>query len=361
MPHRLQGTIITVEVDVSVGLHAFILVGLPDKAVEESRERVGAALKHAGYSSPRHSNCKTTVALAPAEVRKEGSYFDVAIAVGYLCAQEELIAHCEDSLFVGELSLNGDIRAVKGILAIARTAAAQGFTKLYVPAANAAEASLVESLEVFACDTLKNLLHHLDGEKKFVIPVYEPAAKSLVRPSITIDLEDIKGQELAKRALEIAAAGNHNIALFGPPGTGKTLLAKALPFLLPPLTFEESLEVSTIHSIAGTLDQPLLVFPPLRSPHHTASYVSITGGGSEIKPGEITLSHKGILFMDEFPEFDIKVLESLRQPLEDHVITISRARGTVQYPANFMLVAALNPCPCGYKGSCCKSHIRSET
>ncbi len=347
--YQLQGIIITVEIDINQGMHHFTIVGLADKSVDESRERVGTALKHSGFSSPRHSNSKTTVALAPAEIRKEGSYFDIAIAIGYLLASKELSVECDDCVFVGELSLDGTLRPIRGALGLAQAAAKEGFKKLFVPIANADEASLVHMLEVYPIKNIKELVDHLEGTCLIMPHVFSPEKKG--EAVVVQDLADVKGQEIAKRALEIAAAGGHNIALSGPPGTGKTMLARAMIGLLPDLSFEEKMEVTTIHSTVGINKGTIIEQPPLRCPHHTASYVSIIGGGSDVRPGEVTLAHRGVLFMDEFPEFDAKVLESLRQPIEDKVVTIARAKATVQYPAQFLLMVAMNPCPCGYAGS----------
>ncbi|MDP3996579.1 MAG: YifB family Mg chelatase-like AAA ATPase [bacterium] len=361
-PSILGADIITVETDISKGLNAFSLIGLPDKAVDESRGRVSAAVKHAGFTSPKQSNQKTVIALAPADLKKEGPFFDLAMALSYLLADEEIKFETEKKLFVGELSLDGNLRPVKGILPIAKEAKEKGFQEIFVPKENAAEAALIDGISIFGAHTLKEVLDHLDEKdgpddseinsqiKKFITKQEKTKVKYR-EPEYAIDLSDIKGQENAKRGLEIAAAGGHNIALYGPPGTGKTLLAKAFASLLPPLTFEEILEVTSIHSVAGTVSGELVTHPPLRSPHHTASHIAITGGGSVPKPGEITLAHRGVLFMDEFPEFDRRVIETLRQPLEERTVSVSRARGSVLFPANFILIATLNPCPCGNFGS----------
>jgi magnesium chelatase family protein len=368
----LKAQIIDVEIDLSSGLHQFSIVGLPDKGVEESRDRVSSAIKNSGFTSPKQENKKIIVALAPADVKKEGPAFDVAIALAYLMASEEIIFNPKERLFLGELSLDGELRPIQGVLPLTRTAKEKGFKEIYVPKQNATEAALIDGISVFAVSSLSELVSHLDetvkkklGRRPKVTLVPEP--KTIYkpeRPEIMLDLSDIKGQENAKRALEIAAAGGHNIAMYGPPGTGKTMLAKAFAGLLPELSFEDMLEVTSIYSVAGQLkNQPIIVEPPVRTPHHTASYVSLVGGVTNPKPGEVTLAHKGVLFLDEFPEFDKKVIEALRQPLEDRVVTISRAKASVQFPAHFILIAAMNPCPCGNWGSkdkrciCAPAHI----
>ncbi len=360
----LNAQIIDIEIDLSKGLHAFAVVGLANKSVEESKDRVSAAIKNSGFKSPKNKNQKIVVSLAPADVKKEGPLFDLPIAVGYLIASDDIAADVRKRLFVGELSLDGELRPIKGALPIAQKAKKDGFAEIFLPLQNAEEASNIEGIAVYGAETLMQILQHIntkkrkengDGEEKInIIPKEIPVFKSTKRQSmvkqIDVDFADVKGQESAKRGLEIAAAGGHNIIMYGPPGTGKTMLAKAFRHLLPPLSFDEMLEVTSIYSIGGLLSEGLIQDPPFRSPHHTASYVSLVGGGSNLFPGEVTLAHKGVLFLDEFPEFDTRVIETLRQPLEERSITVSRARGSVKYPAHFCLVATMNPCPCGNYG-----------
>ncbi|MCR4274615.1 MAG: YifB family Mg chelatase-like AAA ATPase [Candidatus Campbellbacteria bacterium] len=367
----LAAHIISVEVDVSNGLHAFSIVGLPDKAVEESRDRVSAAIKNSNFESPKSRNQKIVISLAPADIKKEGPLFDVAIALAYLRSQDDIRFNPEKKLFLGELSLDGDVRRISGVLPLVIKAQQMGFTEVFVPSDNTAEAALVRGISVFGIRTLKELIVHLNEKKnpdddgndipKIKIPTTPETEYIPTVAQHSIDFSDVRGQTTAKRALEIAAAGGHNIALWGPPGTGKTLLAKALVGILPPLSFDEMLEVTAIHSVAGLLKEHTVTHPPFRSPHHTSSYVSLVGGGAFPKPGEITLAHRGVLFLDEFPEFDRRVIESLRQPLEDRVVSVARVRGSAQFPADTLLVAALNPCPCGKWGSgracTCSPHI----
>ncbi len=354
---------VTVEVDISNGLQSFTIVGLPDKAVEESRDRVSAAIKNTGFTSPKKRNQKVVVSLAPANIKKEGPLFDLPIALAYLLAaynknekdekkraRSGIVFNPEKKLFIGELSLDGELKEVRGVLPLVRYAKEAGFKEVYVPVKNKEEAALIEGIDIYPARTLSDVVKHLMDEP-FLLSKQPRTHVEHKPPTHSIRFADIKGNHTAKRGLEIAAAGGHNISLYGPPGTGKTMLARAFTTILPSLSFDESLEVTSIHSISGTLDETLLTHPPFRSPHHTASYVSIVGGGTYPKPGEVTLAHKGVLFLDEFPEFDRRVIEALRQPLEDNVVSISRARGTAVFPANFILVASMNPCPCGHKGS----------
>ncbi|MBP6925522.1 MAG: YifB family Mg chelatase-like AAA ATPase [Candidatus Pacebacteria bacterium] len=350
-PHVTGGSIITVEVDIARGLNAFNIVGLPDKAVEEARDRVGSALKNSGYSSPKQENKKTIVSLAPAEVKKEGSFFDLPIALGYLLSSGELDFDPASKLFVGELALNGELQPLRGVLPLVQIAKENNFAEIFVPMQNASEAALVEGITIYPVKKLSDVIQHISPKHPFTIIAQPVTTIQNSDHTFPIDFIDIKGQEHAKRGLEIAASGGHNVGMYGPPGTGKTMLARAFAGILPTLSREEMLEITGIHSIAGTLRDTVITQSPFRSPHHTSSHVAIIGGGTIPKPGEVTLAHRGVLFMDEFPEFDKRVVESLRQPLEDKIVHVARARGSAQFPANFILVAAMNPCPCGYFGS----------
>lgn len=358
----LKGIIVTIEVDLSKGLHAFSIVGLPDTSVGESKDRVSSAIKNSGYKSPKAKNQKIIVSLSPADLKKEGPFFDLAIALAYMHASDDLRFDPEKKIFLGELGLDGTLRRIRGVLPIVETAKAEGYEEIYLPKENALEAALVDGIKVFGAETLNEVVEHikkpLRGEKEGKKIIQQSKTPIVFdRENKGADFADIRGQEGAKRGLEIAAAGGHNIAMYGPPGTGKTMLARAFSSLLPDLHFEEILEITGIHSVAGALRGELVTAPPFRAPHHTSSYVSLIGGGTFPKPGEVTLAHRGVLFLDEFPEFEKRVIESLRQPLEDNIVSISRAKGTAVFPSNFILVAAMNPCPCGNKDSKQKSCI----
>ncbi len=344
----LEGALVQVEVDVSNGMPSFSVVGLPDTAVQEARERVRAAIRNSGGLFP--SNKKVTVNLAPADLRKEGPAYDLPMALGVFIASGQLLQDLHDALVVGELSLDGTVRHTNGVLPMVSVARQHGLKKVYVPKEDAAEAALVEGLEVYPVPSLAALVDHLNG----AAPLHPYRAQEIAvhEPAYPVDMADIKGQEHAKRAVEVAAAGGHNVLMVGPPGAGKTLISRAVPSILPPMSIEEALEVTKIYSVSGLLppDTPLIVQRPFRAPHHTISHAGLVGGGHWPRPGEISLAHRGVLFLDELPEFGPRVLEVLRQPLEDKVVTISRASGTLTFPANFILLAAMNPCPCGFYG-----------
>jgi magnesium chelatase family protein len=344
----LEGVVVEVEVDTSDGLPSVIIVGLPDAAVQESRERVQSAIKNAGLYFPRK---RLTVNLAPASVRKEGPAYDLPIALGALIASGQLPQDSvEDALIIGELSLDGSVRHVRGVLPMAVLARQQGIRRIFTPHSDAAEAALIPDLEVIPVSNLIDLVTHLSGQ--LLIPSQPTVTPEDLPVAVQTDFSEIRGQEHVKRALEVAAAGGHNVLMVGPPGAGKTLLARAMPSILPHMTIEEALDVTRIYSVADQLppDVPLIRNRPFRSPHHTISHAGLVGGGNLPHPGEISLAHRGVLFLDELPEFGMRVLEVLRQPIEDKVVTISRAQGSLTFPANFQLIGAMNPCPCGYYG-----------
>ena len=345
----LDCKIVEVEVDFRKGQTYFSVVGLADKTIQEAKDRIPVAIRNSGYD---FTPVKIIINLAPAELHKSGPSYDLPLALGYLIASEQLSFNPEKKLFIGEIALDGKLRPINGILPIADSISKMGFEELYIPEDNAEEASVVKSLKVFAFKEISSLVEHLN-KTNVVMPFENKPSDVIVNEyNSKWDFKDIKGQMHAKRALEVSAAGSHNILLSGVPGSGKTLLSRCLPSILPELSLEESLEVTRIYSVRGltSKENPLVKTRPFRTPHHSSSDVALVGGGGKIKPGEISLAHRGVLFLDEFPEFSAQSIEALRQPLEDKIITISRASGTLTFPANFMLIAAMNPCRCGFAG-----------